>query len=366
MESGTRAAAAGGYTTVFAMANTTPVADSVEVVERVVGSAASTNCEVRPVGALTKGLEGRELADIRGMASSRAQVTWFSDDGHCLSDSALMREALIMVRDVDGTLAQHAQDPNLTRGAQINDGAAMAKKLDLPGWPPMAEEVIIARDAIMAHHLGSRVHVCHVSTEGSMEVVRWAKEQGFPITAEVAPHHLTLTDESAGEDPAFKVNPPLRSARDVAAVTKGLMDGVIDVVATDHAPHPDSEKGRCWSAAPMGMLGLETALPIMSEFVAAGTLSWSQLADRMCRTPARLGKLDDDRRNPGGPGKPATFCLIDPNDPWTLRAENLQSRGHNTPYDRRRFPARVMFTAREGRGVFDELAKRGSVRGGPR
>ncbi len=253
---GGAAAARGGYVAVCAMANTTPVADSVSVVERVhaVG-VKSGQCHVQPVGAVSQGLAGRELADIAGIAASSATVRVFSDDGNCVYDAALMREALRAAKAVDGVIAQHAQEPTLTVAAQVNEGRA-SDTLGLPGWPSVAEDVIVARDCILARDTGARLHICHVSTEGSVEVLRWAKRQGCSVTAEVTPHHLLLTEEQVIEtrDPTFKVNPPLRTSRDVAALREAVADGTIDAIATDHAPHPPSEKQLGWCEAPMGML----------------------------------------------------------------------------------------------------------------
>ena len=264
VETGTRAAARGGFTAVHAMANTTPVADTAGVVEQVAmrGEAAGW-CAVRPVGAVTVGLQGERLAELDAMANSRARVRVFSDDGKCVHDPVLMRRALEYVKSFDGVIAQHAQDPRLTEGAQMHEGLVSAE-LGLTGWPAVAEESIIARDVLLAQHVGSRLHVCHLSTAGSVDIVRWAKQRGIAVTAEVTPHHLLLTDENVRQfDAVFKVNPPLRTAADVEAVREGLADGTIDIVATDHAPHPADAKDREWDQAAMGMTGLETALSMV-------------------------------------------------------------------------------------------------------
>ncbi|WP_242422693.1 dihydroorotase, partial [Frankia torreyi] len=293
VESGTRAAALGGYTTVFAMANTNPVADTAGVVEQVwrLGLDAG-HCDVRPVGAVTVGLAGERLAELGAMATSAAEVRVFSDDGHCVSDALLMRRALEYVKAFDGVIAQHAEEPKLTAGAQMNEGV-VAARLGLPGWPAVAEEAIIARDALLAGHVGSRLHVCHVSTAGSVELIRWAKAKGWQVTAEVTPHHLLLTDDLVSSyDPVYKVNPPLRTAADVAALRAGLADGTIDCVATDHAPHALEDKETEWAAARPGMLGLETALSVVMEtMVIPGHLDWAGVADRMALAPARIGGL---------------------------------------------------------------------------
>ena len=298
---GTRAAAAGGFTAVHAMANTDPVADTAGVVEQVwrLGAEAG-HCDVHPVGAVSVGLAGERLAELGAMADSAARVRVFSDDGHCVSDAVLMRRALEYVKAFDGVIAQHAQEPALTVDAQMNEGE-LSGRLGLAGWPAVAEEAIIARDCLLAAHVGSRLHVCHVSTAGSVEIIRWAKSKGWDVTAEVTPHHLLLTDELAESyDPLFKVNPPLRTKADVEALREGLADGTIDAVATDHAPHPVEDKECEWAAAAFGMLGLETALSVVQEaMVETGLLDWAGVADRMSTRPAR----DRPGRRPGPPAR---------------------------------------------------------------
>lgn len=350
IESGTRAAARGGYTAVSAMANTTPVADCTEVVEMVRHAALELgHCEVMPVGAVTRNLEGHELADIRGMAASSARVHLFSDDGSCVARSDVMRAALEAVRSVDGVLAQHAQDPLLTTGAQLNEGD-ISQMLGLPGWPAVAEEAIIARDCLLAAHLGARLHVCHVSTRGSVEVIRWAKRQGIPVTAEVTPHHLMLTDDlAATSDPTYKVNPPLRTTEDLLALRAGLIDGTIDAVATDHAPHSSEAKQRAWCDAPMGMLGLETALAVVAdELVHAGSLSWADVADRMSIRPAAIAAASDRQGGTLQPGSAANIAIVDPNHQWTLDRAQLASRSSNTPFHGHEFRTRVVATVWAG------------------
>ncbi|NUO40561.1 MAG: dihydroorotase, partial [Streptomyces sp.] len=240
---GTRAAASGGYTAVFAMANTFPVADTAGVVEQVYRLGQEHGyCDVQPIGAVTVGLEGKKLAELGAMHESAAGVTVFSDDGKCVDDAVIMRRALEYVKAFGGVVAQHAQEPRLTEGAQMNEGIVSAE-LGLGGWPAVAEESIIARDVLLAEHVGSRVHICHLSTAGSVEIVRWAKSRGIDVTAEVTPHHLLLTDELVRTyNPVYKVNPPLRTERDVLALREALADGTIDIVATDHAPHPHEDK----------------------------------------------------------------------------------------------------------------------------
>jgi len=347
---GTAAAALGGFTAVHAMANTDPVADTAGVVEQVfrLGRAAG-HADVQPVGAVTLELEGRQLAELGAMADSAARVRVFSDDGRCVSDAVLMRRALEYVKAFDGVIAQHAQEPRLTEDAQMNEGV-LSGVLGLRGWPAVAEEAIIARDVLLAQHVGSRLHVCHVSTAGSVELIRWAKARGVDVTAEVTPHHLLLTDQLATTyDPVFKVNPPLRGADDVAALRAALADGTIDVVATDHAPHPVEDKDCEWAAAAFGMLGLETALGVVAEaMVETGLLDWAGVADRMAAAPARIGRLADHGR-PLGVGEPASLTLVDPAARRVVDATALASKSRNTPYAGRELPTRVVATFLRGR-----------------
>ena len=313
VQSGSRAAALGGYTAVFAMPNTDPAADIAGVVEQVWRLGRETGLvDVQPIGAVTVGRAGVQLAELGAMADSAARVRVFSDDGSCVADPVLMRRALEYVKAFDGVIAQHAEEPRLTAGAQMNEGAVSAR-LGLTGWPAVAEEAIIARDVLLAGHVGSRLHVCHVSTAGSVEILRWAKSKGWQVTAEVTPHHLLLTDDLAESyDPVYKVNPPLRTAADVEALRLGLADGTIDCVATDHAPHALEDKETEWGAALPGMLGLQTALPVVIEtMVTSGLLDWRGVADRMSTAPgahrcAGRPRRDDRRRSASqsGTGRP--------------------------------------------------------------
>jgi dihydroorotase len=350
VETGCRAAALGGFTAVHAMANTDPVADTAGVVEQVwrLGRA-SGYCEVRPVGAVTVGLRGERLAELGAMADSAAGVRVFSDDGHCVSDALLMRRALEYVRAFDGVIAQHAQEPRLTEGAQMNEGLVSAE-LGLRGWPPVAEEAIIARDILLAGHVDSRLHVCHVSTAGSVALIRAAKERGIHVTAEVTPHHLVLTDDLVRSyDPVYKVNPPLRTADDVHALRAGLADGTIDAVATDHAPHPSESKDCEWAAAAMGMLGLETALSVVIDtMVRTGMMDWEQVADRMATRPAAIGRVAGQGR-PIAVGEPANLALVDPEATWIVDPAKSASRSRNTPFRGLTLPGRVRATFLHGR-----------------
>jgi dihydroorotase len=342
--SGSRAAALGGYTAVCAMANTDPVADTAGVVEQVwrLGQEAGL-VDVAPVGAVTVGLAGKRLAELGAMATSAARVRIFSDDGHCVADPRLMRRALEYVKAFDGVIAQHAEEPGLTVGAQMHEGEVSAR-LGMTGWPAVAEEAIIARDALLAEHVGSRVHICHVSTAGSVEILRWAKQRGIRITAEVTPHHLVLTDTRAESyDPVFKVNPPLRTQADVEALRAALVEGVIDVVATDHAPHALEDKECEWGYARPGMLGLETALSVARSV----GLSWDEIATRMSRVPARIAGLTDHGHDPA-PGAPANLTLVDPSASWTVDPGSLASKSRNTPYAGMTLPARVVATFLRG------------------
>jgi len=350
VRTGTRAAAAGGFTAVHAMANTEPVADTAGVVEQVwrLGQDAG-HCDVHPVGAVTVGLGGTQLAELGAMADSAARVRVFSDDGHCVFDAALMRRALEYVKAFDGVVAQHAQEPRLTSGAQMNEGE-LSGRLGLVGWPAAAEEAVVARDVLLAAHVRSRVHVCHLSTAGSVEIVRWAKGKGWPVTAEVTPHHLLLTEASAASyDPVFKVNPPLRSEEDVTALREGLADGTIDAVATDHAPHPREAKDCEWAVAAFGMLGLETAVSVVQQvMVEPGLLDWAGVADRMSVRPASIGRISQQGR-PLAEGEPASFVLLDPAATRTISAVETHSKSRNTPYAGLTLPGRVVATFLRGR-----------------
>jgi dihydroorotase len=354
VETGSRAAALGGFTAVHAMANTDPVADTAGVVEQVwrLGQEAGL-VDVVPVGAVTVGLTGERLAELGAMADSAARVRVFSDDGHCVADPALMRRALEYVKAFDGVVAQHAEEPRLTVGAQMHEGDRSAR-LGLTGWPAAAEEAIIARDVLLAGHVGARLHVCHVSTAGSVELLRWAKSRGIQVTAEVTPHHLLLTDECAESyDPVFKVNPPLRTAADVEALRAGLADGTIDAVATDHAPHAVEDKESEWAAARPGMLGLEQALSVVIEtMVDTGLLDWAGVADRMSVRPAVIGRLSAlgpaSHGRPLAPGEPANLVLLDPTARAVVDPAGLASRSRNSPYAGRELPGRVVATFLRG------------------
>jgi len=346
---GTQAAAIGGFTTVFAMANTLPVADTTSVVEMVWQRGHDAGyATVRPVGAVTVGLEGEALADLASMANSRARVRVFSDDGKCVADALLMRRALEYVGAFDGVIAQHAQEPRLTIGSQMNEGL-VSSRLGLTGWPRVAEEVIIARDVLLAESTGARLHICHLSTAGAVDIVRSAKARGVRVTAEVTPHHLLLTDDSALDyDARFKVNPPLRTSDDVLAVRGGLADGTIDIVATDHAPHPTESKDCEWSEAAFGMVGLESALSIVNmTMVETGLLSWADVARVMSTNPAKIGGVGDTAGSLEI-GRPADLVFVDPRVHRVFGPEDLGGRSANSPYFGRELPGKVVHTMRHG------------------
>ncbi len=342
--SGSRSAAAGGYTAIHAMANTFPVADTAGVVEQVarLGEEASL-VHVQPIGAVTVGLKGEQLAELGAMAQSKARVRVFSDDGSCVHDPSIMRRALEYVKAFDGVIAQHAQEPRLTVGAQMNEGA-LASRLGLSGWPAVAEEAIIARDILLTELTGSRLHVCHVSTAGSVELIRQAKGRGVNVTAEVTPHHLLLTEESAeGYDPIFKVNPPLRTRKDVEALRIGLIDGTIDVVATDHAPHAKESKDTDWNSAAFGMIGLETAYSITQHvLIDSGESTFSRLAEVMSINGARIGGLDGQGTYLASGGL-ANLTLVDPAESW-VASSKTQSLSENSPYVGLPMKGRVKYT----------------------
>lgn len=347
---GSAAAAAGGFTAVFAMANTNPVTDTAEAAERVFDLGRRCGlADVQPVGAVTKGLEGAELAELGLMARSRAAVRVFSDDGKCVHDARLMRRALEYVKPFGGVVSQHAQDPRLADSAACCHEGELSGRLGLPGWPGIAEESIVARDVMLARHTGSRVHIAHVSTAGSVEVLRWAKAQGIDVTAEVTPHHLVLTtDLLAGYDPVYKVNPPLRPAEDVEALRAALADGTIDAVATDHAPHAKHDKEHAFVDAAFGMLGLETALAVVSDvLVRPGLLDWAAVARVMSQAPARIGGLAGHGRALEV-GAPANITLVDPERELTVDAAASLSRSRNNPWHGRTFRGAVHATILRG------------------
>lgn len=348
--SGSAAAAIGGFTAILAMANTTPVTDTAEAAERILDlGRLSGLVDVQPVGAVTKGLAGEELAELGLMARSRARVRVFSDDGRCVADARVMRRALEYIRAFGGVVSEHAQDPKLADHKACCHEGELSGRLGLPGWPGVAEEVIVARDVMLARHTGSRVHIAHVSTAGSVEVIRWAKAQGISVTAEATPHHLMLTtDLLAGYDPTFKVNPPLRPIEDVEALRDALADGTIDAVATDHAPHARHDKEHTFDNAAFGMLGLETALSVISDvMVGSGRLDWAGVARVMSVQPARIAGLAGHGR-PIAVGEPANLTLVDPSAVVTVDREASVSLSRNNPWHGRRLTGSVQATLLRG------------------
>nr|WP_328700653.1 dihydroorotase [Corynebacterium wankanglinii] len=350
---GSDAAAKGGFTAVFTMANTNPVIDQPFLAEAVWSKGQEYGkCDVYPVGSITQGLEGAQLTEIGLMA--RSGVRMFSDDGKCVNDPQLMRRAIEYAKAHDVVLAQHAEDHRLTGSASAHEGE-QAARLGLRGWPRVAEESIVARDAIMTRDYGGRYHLCHASTEGTVELLRFAKSQGIEVTAEVTPHHLMLTDDKlATYDGLFRVNPPLREARDAEALKQALLDGTVDVVATDHAPHGSEDKCVEFEHAKPGMLGLETSLAVVHRiFVETGLADWRFVAKVMSERPAEILRLEDQGR-PIAAGEPANLVLVDPDSSWTARGEEMASKASNTPYEGIEFTARVVGTWLRGKTTYTE------------
>ncbi|MFZ0530052.1 MAG: dihydroorotase [Propionicimonas sp.] len=348
--SGTAAAARGGFTCVHAMANTDPVTDTAEAAEHVrMLGLRDGHCEVRVVGAVTKGLAGEELAELGLMHGSSATVTMFSDDGRCVGDSLLMRRALSYVKAFDGLIAQHSQDSRLAGPGACCHESEWSGRLGLPGWPAQAESIIVARDVQLAELTDSRVHVCHVSTAESVDIIRWAKRRGIKVTAEATPHHLLLdTPLVAGYDTTFKVNPPLRTSEHLEAVREALADGTIDSVGTDHAPHARQDKDHPFDVALPGMLGLEQALAVVIDvMINTGRMDWSTLTERMSHAPARIGRVAGQGR-PLVVGEPANLVLVDPSARARVDREASRSRSRNNPYHDRELPDPVVATLWKG------------------
>jgi len=361
---GSMAAAKGGFTAISAMANTFPVADTAGVVEQVfrLGQEAGF-CDVFPIGAVTQGLAGKSLAELGAMANSKANVRIFSDDGKCVSDPLLMRRALEYVKTFNGIIAQHAQEPALTVDSQMNEGI-VSSKLGLAGWPAVAEEAIIARDILLAEHVGSRLHICHLTTAGGVDLVRFAKSRGINVTAEVTPHHLLLTDDLVSNyDPVFKVNPPLRTEKDVLALRKGLADGTIDIVGTDHAPHPTEDKDCEWQSAAFGMVGLETALSVVAKaMIETKLMDWAGLVNRMSIAPAKIARYASHGQAIGV-GAPANLTVIDTEAKWIVDRNRLASKSKNTPFEGMQLPGQVVHTFLKGKQVLNggEIVNGGSI-----
>jgi dihydroorotase len=361
---GSMAAAKGGFTAISAMANTFPVADTAGVVEQVfrLGQEAGF-CDVFPIGAVTQGLAGKSLAELGAMANSKAKVRIFSDDGKCVSDPLLMRRALEYVKTFNGIIAQHAQEPALTIDSQMNEGI-VSSKLGLAGWPAVAEEAIIARDILLAEHVGSRLHICHLTTAGGVDLVRFAKSRGINVTAEVTPHHLLLTDDLVmNYDSVYKVNPPLRTEKDVLALRKGLADGTIDIVGTDHAPHPTEDKDCEWQSAAFGMVGLETALSVVVKaMIETKLMSWGDLVDRMSIAPAKIAGYSRHGQILKV-GAAANLTIIDTTANWIVDRNRLASKSKNTPFEGMKLPSQVLHTFLNGNQVLNngEIVNGGAI-----
>ena len=347
---GSAAAARGGFTAVHAMANTLPVADTAGVVEQVWNLGKNVGLvDVYPIGAVTVGLKGEKLAELSAMADSNARVRIFSDDGFCVSDPVLMRRALEYVKAFDGVIAQHAQDPRLTENAQMNE-SELSGKLGLIGWPAIAEEAIVARDVLLTEHVKSKLHICHASTAGTVEILRWAKDKKVNVTAEVTPHHLFLNQTSCESYNAnFKVNPPLRTSKDVEELRKALAQGIIDVVATDHAPHPIEDKEGEWQSAAFGMTGLETALSVVATaMIDTKLMNWADIARVMSERPAEIGQLADHGR-PIAENEIANLCIVDPEMTWKVDAQDTNSLSTNNPFHEMTLKSKVVHTIFRGK-----------------
>ncbi len=347
--SGLRAAAAGGFVDVCCMPNTRPVNDSRVVTEMLVAKArAAGTVRLHPIGAITVGQKGEQLAEMADMKAAGAVAV--SDDGRCVTSSHVMRRALEYASTFDLPVIQHAEDHALTEGAQMHEGA-ISTRLGLRGWPRVAEDVIVARDILLAEYVGARYHVAHVSTAGAARLIREGKERGVPVTAEVTPHHLLLTHEALlGYDPVCKVNPPLREASDVEALRKALADGTIDCVATDHAPHGVLDKNVELAEAAPGMIGLELCLPLLLGLAAQGAFPLASLVEALTGGPARVAGLPVPRIKDGAR---ADLVLVDPTARWTIDPARLLSKSRNTPFAGRAVTGRVELTVCEGRIVHE-------------
>jgi len=348
IETGARAAALGGFTAVVAMPNTEPPLDDPTVVASVLAAGARAACEVLSAGCITRGRAGRELAPMGELHSLGVRI--FTDDGACVADSGVMRRALEYSRALPGAVvAQHAEDPGLAGNGSMHEGA-WSSRLGIPGRPAAAEEVVVARDVLLAELTGAPVHFLHLSTAGAVELVRSAKARGLAVTAEAAPHHFTLTDACcASYDPRFKVHPPLRTDADVDAVKAGLADGTIDAIATDHAPHPPEAKELPFEEAPPGMLGLETALALtLTELVEPGVLALGDALAALSWRPAAIAGVADRHGRPVAVGEPANLCVFDPSLRWEVDPARLASRARNTPYGGRKLTGRVRHTIVRG------------------
>jgi dihydroorotase len=354
IESGLRAAAAGGFAHVCCMPNTKPVNDSRAITEAMVARSREIGvATLHPIGAITRGLAGKELTEMADLRDAGAVAV--SDDGRCVTDSALMRRALEYARTFDLPVIQHAEDHALTAGAQMHEGA-ISTRLGLRGWPRVAEDVIVARDILLAEAVGARYHVAHISTEGAVQLVREAKSRGISVTAEVTPHHLMLTDEAVlGYDTFCKVNPPLREARDVEACRRGLADGTLDAIATDHAPHSSLEKECEFEEASPGLIGLELVIPVLLSLVQEGVIPLSRFVDALTRAPSAVVGIDAPSLRVGAP---ADITVIHPDREHVVEPERLKSKSKNSPFVGRTYRGAVELTLLRGRVAFAREASR--------
>lgn len=349
IETGSRSAAAGGFTAVACMPNTRPPVDNAALVEYVKFRASKTNLvRVLPVGCVSKGREGREIAEMGDMAEAGAVA--FSDDGSPVSDSSLMRKALLYASMFDRVIIDHCEDPGLFEGGQVNEGY-ISTLLGLAGIPAACEEIMVARNIILARDTGARVHLAHISTRGSVELIRRAKAEGVKVTCEVTPHHLILTEEAVlGYNTNAKMNPPLRTEEDIEALVEGLKDGTIDAIATDHAPHSRDEKDVEFDKAAFGIVGLETSLGlILTHIVGKGKLSLPEAIQKMTAGPAKALGIDAGRL---AVGKPADITVIDPDIEWTVEGDKFSSKGRNTPFEGWKLKGRAVMTMVEGKIVY--------------
>jgi len=346
IESGARAAALGGYTCIVAMPNTIPAIDSAGVVREVLDLGRDTCCDVRTSAAITVGRAGEQLTPMAELAELGVRL--FTDDGAGVQDVRLMRRAMEYARGLGVTLAQHCEDDGLSTGGHMNEGEVSAR-LGIPGIPAEAEELMVLRDIALARLTGAKVHFQHLSTAGAVDMVRIAKRDGAAVTCEATTHHAVLTDEACvGYDPVFKVNPPLRTASDVAAVRGGLFDGTIDIIATDHAPHTPESKEQPFDQAPPGMLGLQTALALALGHV---ELTPARAVELMSTRPAAILGVGAEHGGPIAEGRPANLCVVDPAAGWVVEPGQLASRSRNTPYAGMKLTGQVRHTLLRGEPV---------------
>ncbi len=351
--SGTAAAARGGFTTVCCMPNTNPPLDNQAAIEFIKSKSASEGIvRVLPIGCISKGRKGEELAEMGDLASAGAIA--FSDDGEPAKSSYLMRQALDYSRAFELPIIDHCEEKALTEGGQMNEGV-ISTKLGLRGIPDAAEEIMVSRDLALAELTGGRLHIAHVSTEGSVELIRRAKEKGIKVTAEVTPHHLTLTEERVlGYDTNAKVNPPLRTKEDIKALIQGLNDNTIDIIATDHAPHTEADKLCEFDLAPFGISGFETAFACLMSLVHGGEIKLATLINKLTHEPARIIGSKYGGLGTLAIGAPADVTIFDPNLEWVVEPKNFASKGKNTPLAGESFKGKIMATIYGGKLAYKD------------